>query len=198
MTVSAYITLNDLRQYLTSAQFTMSTGDDALLGTIIQAAQSQVEVYCDRYFAGSVGTRTYNRYVAAIRNQALYLDEDLQSVVTLVNGNAQTVPSGSAWLEPMNWPPYGLIRLQSSYVWTFNTDGVISVAGTWGYSLTPPADIVQATKRLAAYHYRNRDAQVFDVTASPELGVITIPKGIPADVKQILDDYRKQPLMTGF
>jgi hypothetical protein len=66
------------------------------------------------------------------------------------------------------------------------------VAGDWGYSTTAPADIVQATLRLAAFFYRQKDAQVFDTVASPELGVITVPKGIPVDIRLLLDPYRKR------
>jgi hypothetical protein len=48
---------------------------------------------------------------------------------------------------------------------------------------TQREDAVQMTLRLAAYLYHQRDASVFDVTAIPDAGVITLPKGIPADVK---------------
>jgi hypothetical protein len=44
---------------------------------------------------------------------------------------------------------------------------------------------------LAAYYYQQKDAQVFDTVAIPDAGVITIPSGIPADVKLILAPYRK-------
>ena len=36
-----------------------------------------------------------------------------------------------------------------------------------------PDDIKQACVRLTAYLYRQRDSQVFDVTAIPDAGVIT-------------------------
>ena len=39
------------------------------------------------------------------------------------------------------------------------------------------------------FKYRQKDAQVFDVTAVPDAGVITVPQGIPADVKRILRSY---------
>ena len=73
--------------------------------------------------------------------------------------------------------------------WEFDIDGEVSVLGAWGYSTSPPDDIVHACIRLAGYYYRQKDAQVFDVTAVPDAGIITIPQGIPADVKLILDKY---------
>ncbi len=66
-----------------------------------------------------------------------------------------------------------------------------AITGLWGWSETPPPDIVHACVRLAAYFYRQKDAQVFDVTAFPDAGAITVPKGIPADVKAILDRYQQ-------
>lgn len=51
------------------------------------------------------------------------------------------------------------------------------------YIWTPTADAQQMCLRLAAYLNQQRAAPVFDVTASPEIGVITVPKGLPADVK---------------
>ena len=45
---------------------------------------------------------------------------------------------------------------------------------------------------MASYFYRQKDAQVFDVTATPELGTITVPAGIPADVRILLDPYRRR------
>ena len=85
------------------------------------------------------------------------------------------------------------IRANSAKYWRYTTDpeGGITVTGKWAYSLTPPEAIKQATIRLAAYLYKQRDAQVFDITAQPEIGVITVPKGLPADVKQILDGFRR-------
>jgi hypothetical protein len=67
----------------------------------------------------------------------------------------------------------------------------VEISGKWAYSTTPPADIEHACIRLVGYYYRQKDAQVFDVTVIPEAGAITIPKGIPDDVKKILLPYRK-------
>ena len=86
------------------------------------------------------------------------------------------------------------MKIDSSYSWEFDTDYWVSVAGTWGYSATPPDDIIHACIRLAAYYYRQKDAQVFDTTAMPEQGVITVPQGIPRDVKLILEPYIRQGL----
>lgn len=224
------VALTDLKSYLGIG----TTGDDALLTTLISAAQTEVESYCHRSFDSSSGITRYYRqndlmilpegsqyrpagyrgagggyswdsaynwgysgalwpgtggygYSGGFGHTVCWLGKDLLSVDTLLNGDGTTLTSTSYWLEPRNEPPYQWIRLKSSNAWVFGTDGEITVTGTWGYSTSAPADIVQAVKRVAAYNYRGKDSQVFDVTADPEAGVITIPKGIPADVKVILD-----------
>jgi hypothetical protein len=90
-------------------------------------------------------------------------------------------------------PPYHWIKLYSNtgVYWQWDVDEWVSVTGTWGYSATAPADIVRATTVLAAYLYRQKDSQVFDVTAVPEAGVITIPSGIPATVMKIIGRYKR-------
>ena len=75
--------------------------------------------------------------------------------------------------------------------WEWDTDYWVSVTGTWGYSATCPDDVRRACLVLAAYYYRQKDSQVFDVTAIPEAGVITIPQGIPATVTRVIAKYRK-------
>ena len=92
-------------------------------------------------------------------------------------------------------PKYGIrLKVDSTYSWEFDTDYWVSVAGTWGYSTTAPYDIVQATIRLVAYYYAQKDAQVFDVTAVPEAGVITVPQGMPRDVERMLQPYMRMGL----
>ena len=49
----------------------------------------------------------------------------------------------------------------------------ISITGRWAWSLTAPPDIAQACARLAAFLYKQRDAQLFDVTAIEAGTVIT-------------------------
>lgn len=52
-------------------------------------------------------------------------------------------------------------------------------------------DTAEMVVRMAAYLYRLKDSQVWDVTAEPAAGVITIPKGIPADVKLWIASNRR-------
>ncbi len=197
----AYATLDDVKRYIGTGQ----TLDDTLLQSDLERAQSTIEKETHRWFEARAATRYYRREdlqfgqesafrqdlyheVLNPRGKVLDLDADLLGVTTLTNGDGTVIPSDGYWLEPRNDPPYRAIRLKTAYAWVFSTDGEIAVAGTWGYSEEPPDFIVQATVRLAAYYYRQRDVPTFDVVVDPTMGTLTIPKGLPADVKDLLRD----------
>ena len=182
----AYATLAELKSYLGVAH----ADDDGLLTDLLERASAAINAYTGRNFRAEYATRCYS--ASAVDGDVLTLDGDLYSVTTIKNGEGQ--PIAEYWLLPRNaGPPYYQVKLKeaSSYSWTFGADGEIEVYGLWGCSAEPPDDIVHACIRLAAYYYRQKDAQVFDVTASPEQGIITVPKGMPADVKVLLSRYRR-------
>ena len=192
----AYASLNELKIYrgMTAA----NTADDDLLTDIIAAAQSQVESYCGRVFEAAAIAST--RYYDAIEDVSddkltLYLGTDCASITAVTNGDDTSLTSTDYVTEPRNSTPYHAIKLKNggSYAWTYDDspENAIEVKGKWAYSATAPAAIRHATIRLAAYMYAQKDASVFDVTAMPDAGVIQIPQGLPADVKQILEPYRR-------
>lgn len=207
----ANITLDELKAHLEVT----TTGDDDELQIAINDAQKEIENYCKRTFESSTGTRYYkeedlrflpvgSQYVPAGSNRpgnfswdwqqakpghtVLALDRDLLSIDTLTNGDGDTITSTGYWLEPRNSTTcYQQIRLRSTEQWVFNTDGEISVAGSWGFTTGPDPTIKRLTKEFASYLYKSRENPVADVTAIPELGQIVIPKGMPAHVKLALD-----------
>lgn len=183
----AYTTLTSLKRQLGIA--TWETGDDDLLTALIARAQAAIDDHCRRWFEARTATRYYRNDPRIRRGQVLLLDADLLTLTSLINGDGQTIPLDQVWLEPRNEPPYGSLRLKTSYIWNYNTDGEVQVTGTWGYSATAPGDVVQATERWAAYMYRQKDSSVFDVTADPSAGIITTPQGIPKDVKILLAPF---------
>lgn len=196
-----YINTSELQAYLFGTTGTIAFGggtiaptQQSLMGTAINNAEAAIDTYTRRTFAGTAGTYYVSRFgQGQVRGQALYLDSDLYSLVGIINGDSQVIPTGSVWLEPRNeGPPYRIVRLKSSYVWTWNTDSDVAISGTFGYSTTPPADIQQATVRLAAYLYRLKDVGVADVSGFPEAGEVTLPKGLPDDVRLILERYRSR------
>lgn len=187
----AYCTNSDVKIYLGIS----GSGDDTLLTSLCTRAQAMVDRYCNRTFEASSNT---DRKFDAVRDTVLgvlFLNEDLASINTITNGDATTVTSGQYVTEPRAVTPYYAIRLLASanIAWTYTTDpeNAITINGKWAYSTSAPADVVHATIRWAAYLYRQKDASTFDTTASPDLGVITVPQGIPADVEKLLAPYRK-------
>jgi hypothetical protein len=113
----------------------------------------------------------------------------------LTNGDSNVITSTSYVLLPKNiFPKYAIkLKENTSTVWEGSTTTdyqVISVAGSWGYSTTPPDDIVQAAVRWAAWLYRQRDG-AFGQTARPEIGVIETPLALPVDVERLLKPYKR-------
>ena len=122
-------------------------------------------------------------------------DEDLAHITTLENNGAVVPPSDYHTL-PRNGPApyYGLLLLTHAPPFTHTANGpqdAIAVTGKWAYSLTPPADIVHAARRLAGFYFREKDAQVFDAIGPQGQGQITLPPSEPAAIKAILSTYIK-------
>lgn len=187
--MSRYASTTDLASYMGI----VGTSQNALLQSCLDRAESQIEQYTRRNFVGTVGTVFYNRFLAKIApGQALYLDTDLLVATSITNGDGQNIPVGSVWLEPRNASVKRIVRLMSSFVWVFNTDSEIQIAGTFGYSLTCPADIQQATIRYGAYLFRQKDVGITDVSGFADGGEVTYTEGMPKDVRWLLAPYRSR------
>jgi hypothetical protein len=189
-----YCTVADVKEYLD----VQATDDDALLGDLIDRAQKAIDSHTRRTFEDP-GADDTREYTVGIDTDGLnlYFDEDIYSITTVVsdadNASPTTIASSDYVTIPRNTTPYYGIKILSSSneTWDYTDDpeNGIEITGRWAYSSEAPDDIVQACARWAAYMYRQRDSQVFDVTAIPDAGVIQIPKGIPADVKMLLEPY---------
>lgn len=169
--------------------------DDDILGAIIDQVTAAIESYTNRKFDANKDTTRYYTY-DNVQGQWLWLDGDLCELTSIANGDSSgtAISTSDVTLWPRNeGPPYYKIRLDfsSSSSWEVDTDYYIAITGKWGYSKTPPADIRRACLRWSLYMYAQRDAQVFDVTAIPEEGVLMIPQGMPQDVKILLTPYRR-------
>ena len=189
----AYATLAELRSYLGIAP--ADTDDDVLLARLITSAQKAIDGYCGWSFEASAAATRYYNALTDTDGAVLVLDMPLLTLTTLTNGDADVITAAEYFLEPANTTPKWYVRLRSSagLAWTYTDDPeqAISVAGTWGYMTSADATITQACLRWAGYMYRQKDAQVFDVTAQPGAGILTIPKGMPEDVKIMLSAYRR-------
>lgn len=195
-----YCTPLDVVEYL---GLQPTDNDLALLEKLAARAQAWIDTYTRRTFEAAADAIHYFEVGRDAVGRALYLDADLYAVTAiktnLDNGSGgELLLAADYVLEPRNHPPYYEIelRISSAKAWRYTTDPVnaISVEGRWSYSLAAPADIAHACVRLAGYLFRQKDSQVFDTTALPDAGVMTIPQGIPKDVKLILDKYVRASL----
>ena len=193
----AYITTADVKSYLGLT----GAVDDTLLGYLIDRAQKAIETHTQRIFSASADTTRLYTVGEDTDGRYLYLDEDLCAITTVTTDADATSPTTltdeTDYITiPRNTTPYIALQIigSSTYEWTYTDDPAmgVSVIGRFAYSTTPPEDILHACIRLVGYYYRQKDSQVFDVTAIPEAGVISIPQGIPADVKRILEPYRRR------
>ena len=182
----AYATLVDLKAYLGIA--TNLKTDDALLTSLLARAQVAVDSHCRRTFEASTDTtRHYDS--GAISGRALHLDGDLCTVTSVVNGDGITVTTGSYTTEPRHATPwFALVLRANSDVWWDGYTADIAVTGKWAYSTTAPADVVQATIRLCAWMFRQKDNTGND---QPMIAGNTtiLPARMPTDIADLLEFY---------
>lgn len=192
----AYTTNTALKTYLGVTSAT----DDTLMTTLIARAQALIDEFTRRTFEASADTTRYFDAEADVSDDSrtLYLDEDLCALTSVTNGDSVAVTLSNLVKEPRNRTPWFALTFKSnsSEVWTWDDtpENAITVVGKWAYSTAAPDDIVHACIRLTAYLYRQKDTQGGNpdrATVTPE-GLISLPAGIPSDIRDILNNYRRQ------
>lgn len=168
------------------------TGDDALGALLVNRVTDAIDRYCRRQFRAVTATRTFD----VPDDDVLWLDEDLLSITTLTNGDDVAIASTSYVLLPKNiYPKYAIkLKENTSTVWEGSTTTdyqAISVAGSWGYSTTPPDDIVQAAVRWTAWLYRQRDGVFGQSGTTGRVGVLDVPQSLPEDIELLLKPYKR-------
>ena len=200
--MAAYVTYVDVRKYLNIS----GSDDDALLIELIAGAQAAIDRYTKRTFSSTANATRRFTVGRDTDGRKLYLDGDLASINAVVTDADSTAPTtvttSEYFTHPRNVAPYHALELRSnadvSWTYTSEPEMGITVSGKWAFSTAPPEDIQRATVRLAAYYYRQRGAQVFDVTASPTTGQITIPQGMPKDVEKLLKPFIRPVLVYAY
>lgn len=187
----AYVDIDEFKTYIGLD----ITDDDALITLLMARAKSLIDGYTRTVFDVSADSTRYFTYGQSTCGRTLTFDTWLASAPTTVtNGDTTTVASTQYVLEPTNSTPYYAIKLTSasSIAWTYEdaVEQAISITGKWGWSATPPDEIVHAATRLTAYMYRQKDQAVMDQTAFTELGPLKISARIPTDVRDVLDRYK--------
>ncbi len=187
-----YTTVASVKTYLHIS----GAAHDALLAELVTRASRLIDDHCGRWFDARAETRQFDAIGGHISGQLLLFDADLLALTTLTNGDGAVIPASDYILRPVNFAPYFGVSLKqgTSHRWRYldSPEAAISVAGTWGYSLSVPEPVVHAAVRLAAWLYRQRDtggegAQI-EVT---ERGVAVAPPRLPGDVLQMLGSYQR-------
>lgn len=186
----SYATAVQVKEYL---GISGTVVDDNLLDDLIERAEGLIDAYTGRSFESTTATKYFGEDDTDGQDLILYGD-DLLTVTTLTNGDGDEIASGYYRLFPRNDSPKWIIRLDESQSWSFSDgDSEISVAGTWGYSATAPADIQHACVRLTAFLYRQKDNSAdLDRPLITGDGVTIMPTNLPADVTRLLDRYKRR------
>lgn len=196
----AYTTTAKIKEYLGIPSDV--TTDDTLLGDILLRASDIIEAETGQSFEPVTLTKEYFRtsvnydydnVVTYGHRYYLELDEYLQTVTTLTNGDSSVIPSTGYILLPKNKNAYTKIYLKSTYSWEFPDlqESTISVTGTWGLFGTVPKDVEHFTIRLVAYLYKQKDNHQ-DLDRTLIAGNTTIlPQSMPNDIIGFFKRYRK-------
>jgi hypothetical protein len=190
---NGYCTLAEYKDYasITSTNAT----DDGVLESIIEAASRFMDDATGRTFYARTETRKYDIPIG----RELHLDDDLLTVTTLTNGDDTTIPNTEYNLLPANVYPKRSIKLRgaSSYTWQTTSNGdteqIIDVAGTWGWTATTPTDVKEATRQIAKNVANRRSGENATgesiVTAG---GVVITPQDLSGFAKLVIAKYRKR------
>lgn len=192
----AYASLADLKAYVNVDS--TNANDDALLTRFLAAAEAAVDAYTGRHFEATADTTRRFHAVEDVWGRDLVLDADLCAITSITNGDGVAVAAASYTTLPANSAPYYALRLKGSsgvaWTWADDPEDAITVVGRWAYSTSAPADVMQATLRMAAFLYRQRDNS--DALAERPMmstdGVLLLPSRLPIDVQELLAHYRKR------
>ena len=167
--------------------------DDRTIEQTVEAASRVIDGLCNgRTFYARTETRLFD----VPFGRELKVDDDLLTITTLTNGDSTVLTTTDYYLWPRNVSPKRKIVLKesSNYVWTFdssgNTEGAISVVGTWGYASSAPADIAEACRILCYRYFKRKDAP-FGVMGAASMGQLRMIAENDPDVLAVVKHYRK-------
>lgn len=192
-----YLEVEELKQYLNLN----NTSQDEIIESMILASQDYVEHKTHRIFASEADdTRYFNPLTDAYGgSRVLRINEDLISITSITNGDGEVVSSSDySLIQIKNHIIEVSLKRSTGLFWTYDEDpeNAITIVGRWAYSLTPPNDIVQATKRLASYLFWQKD-NANDLDRPFILGQITaMPPAMPRDVERILGRYIRRTVRS--
>jgi hypothetical protein len=185
----AIATVSDVKLYLGIPSDV--TTDDTLLTSLLSASETYIKRAIGQTIEPVETTRYYGR--SAIDGKYLYLDDFVQSVSEVLNGDGVELESTDYILLPKNLSAYHTIRLKNDtegFTFPDGDDSFIEVTAIFGQFASTPNDIKQACIRLTAFYYRQKDNNS-DLDRAINTGdFVIMPTTIPNDVKTIIGGYR--------
>lgn len=143
-------------------------------------------------------------------NAWLNSGDTLKSAVTSTSATTLTLNSVTGADGHGNSPRFKqqqILKIDSEYLYVVSKDttghtltvirgvnGTTAATHSLGatvYVYQPPAMVRQVAVRLATFLYRQKDGQ-FETVTVPELGGISVPAGLPADIKLLIPLYQDQ------
>lgn len=203
----AYCTKTDIENYL---QVGISSTLDTQVTAWIAAVQAWIDRYTNRTFESSSMVKKYDG-----KGRHYLIVDDLLSLSKVFftandstsDANTRNVPTTEFHLyqdDDPNKTPYNKLLLKpfSSYgTFPLGAQNIV-VDATFGFATTAPADIqLVATKLVASIVKVGKDDSKENFSQGDlAISYVQFDKIINMDlgVKQILDFYKKQPLLTGF
>ena len=186
-----YATLAQLKEYLAVT----STADDALLTDLLVRATAIIEQMTRKTFAApAASSRRFGRELmlwdAQLQRDYLLLQSGvyIAQLVSATDGDGAPIPLTEIDAHPPDAPYAVLARKGARWC---GASQQATITARWGYSIAPPADIVHATIRLAAWMYRQRGTvNDPDRPTVADGGLVLLPSALPDDVRSTLERYR--------
>lgn len=194
-----------LNGYVTTAALKSRLGiADTTDDSNIEAVINSVSRWIDRYTARRFYADTNARYYTAVDNRILFVD-DLLSVSTLgVDNDGDGTYETTFAVTDYNLMPYNALADGQPYTWIETAQNgdynfaagvkkAVKIEGTFGYctyGTQAPYEVQEACYIQCARIFKRRDSP-FGIAGKSELGTLEMIPRLDADVKGLLDPYRK-------
>ena len=180
---------------------TDNTGWDAILTTLITRASTTLQTRCGREFGTYSDTKTFD---APDPPESVLPVPDLQSITT-ISVNTYVLSADQWRLLPPNRtalaPYYSAVqRLSGVYAYPWwprlgaplgTPAGAIAITGVWGYSLTPPPELVQATVQLVCRIWARTLQHHAPASGVPQVAPsVTLAPLVDRDILDLIAPFR--------
>jgi hypothetical protein len=163
----------------------LSDWDEAHIESVIEAVGAKIEAETHREFeVGTSETRTFE----ALRDGFVSINDAVTVTAVTYQTNADTTPVTSTAYRSRRNPIMSIAHLDYG---EWAEADLVNVTGTFGYAASVPYDIWDIAVAWTLRTLKAADAAYQDATAIPEMGQLVYSKAIPADVRRVLDRYRR-------